>query len=128
MRMWMVNPKYMCNKHLLGEHVEIHMLIGSLLKNKSIKGFLDRGLLEPQNASTRHAELVQEMEARGMKHKSNLPELDHLDTNNYGNVDKLKSITELTSRCEDCEHNYFVYRKEGIMTPFTEYDNEILQN
>ena len=25
MRMWMVNPKMMCNKHLLGEHVELHL-------------------------------------------------------------------------------------------------------
>ena len=23
MRMWMVNPKIMCRKHLLGEHVEL---------------------------------------------------------------------------------------------------------
>jgi hypothetical protein len=30
MRMWMVPPKVMCRKHLLGEHVEIHMLAGSL--------------------------------------------------------------------------------------------------
>ena len=30
MRMWMVNPGFMCNKHLLGEHVECHMLVGHL--------------------------------------------------------------------------------------------------
>ena len=44
--MWMVEPKKMCRKHLMGEHVEIHMLIGSMRKGKSIKGFIDNGLLE----------------------------------------------------------------------------------
>ena len=24
MRMWLVDPKFMCNQHLLGEHVEMH--------------------------------------------------------------------------------------------------------
>jgi len=28
MRMWMLNPKALCRKHLMGEHVEIHMLVG----------------------------------------------------------------------------------------------------
>ena len=40
MRMWMVDPKKMCRKHLLGEHVEIHMMVGTLLKGRSIDGFL----------------------------------------------------------------------------------------
>ena len=55
MRMWMVAPGKMCRKHLLGEHVEIHMLAGSLLKGRSIGGFLADGLLEPQSMRARHA-------------------------------------------------------------------------
>lgn len=38
MRMWNINPRYMCRKHLLGEHVETHMLVGSLRKEKSVQG------------------------------------------------------------------------------------------
>ncbi len=65
MRMWMVDPKKMCRKHLLGEHVEIHMMVGTLLKGRSIDGFLERGLLEPQSARIRHDALAAEMQARG---------------------------------------------------------------
>ena len=36
MRMWLVPPSHMCRKHLLGEHVELHMLLGTLKKGKSI--------------------------------------------------------------------------------------------
>ena len=41
MRMWMVNPEILCRKHLLGEHVELHMLVGWIIKGKSIQGYLD---------------------------------------------------------------------------------------
>jgi hypothetical protein len=86
MRMWMVNPKRMCRKHLLGEHVELHMLLGSLRKNRSIQGFLDAGLLQPQAVNQRHEALVEEMEARGYKHSSPLPHAK-LKANQYGTVD-----------------------------------------
>ena len=38
MRMWMLPPECMCRKHLLGEHVELHMLLGSMRRGKSIEG------------------------------------------------------------------------------------------
>lgn len=60
----------MCRKHLLGEHLELHMLVGSLTKGRSIQGFLDNGLLEPQNLISRHNRLVKEMIFRGYKHNS----------------------------------------------------------
>ena len=40
MRMWMLPTAGMCRKHLLGEHVELHMLLGSLRRGKNIEGFL----------------------------------------------------------------------------------------
>ena len=40
MRMWMLPPKGLCRKHLLGEHVELHMLLGSMRRGKNIDGFL----------------------------------------------------------------------------------------
>ena len=36
MRMWNVDPKLMCNKHLLGEHVEMHMFFGTIQKGISM--------------------------------------------------------------------------------------------
>ena len=58
MRMWMVDPKTMCRKHLLGEHYEIHMLIGSMRRGKSIMKYIETKLLQPSAAAKRHDELV----------------------------------------------------------------------
>ena len=102
MRMWMVNPKRMCRKHLLGEHVELHMLLGSLRKNRSIQGFLDARLLQPQTANQRHEALVKEMEARGYRHSSPLPHVK-LKSNQYGAVDVRTSERELKKRCDECK-------------------------
>ena len=49
MRMWMVDPKIMCRKHLLGEHVEHHMFVGTINKRISIVGYLRDNLLLAQN-------------------------------------------------------------------------------
>jgi len=40
MRQWMCDPRFMCNKHLFGEHVEHHMFIGTLERKKSINGYI----------------------------------------------------------------------------------------
>lgn len=97
MRMWMINPRYMCNQHLLGEHVELHMLAGVLRKGHSVKGYL-KGLLDPKRAEARHSRLVQEMESRGMKHASPLS----LKTKIRGPINLVKNIIELASRCKKC--------------------------
>ena len=100
MRMWMVDPKKMCRKHLLGEHVEIHMLVGTLLKGLSIEGFLERGLLEPQSARKRHDALVAEMRARGYSHASPLPKFPRYEC--IVRVELERSEAELAARCPDC--------------------------
>ncbi len=99
MRMWLVDPRLMCNQHLLGEHVELHMLVGSIRKGKSLKGFIANGLIDTRLISSRHSSLVSEMEHRGMKHKS---PLDYIDKLNIGNVDITQSLKELHSRCRLC--------------------------
>lgn len=45
MRMWMVDPATMCDRHLLGEHAEIHMAIGTIAKGRSVAGRVEHGLL-----------------------------------------------------------------------------------
>lgn len=70
MRMWMIDPKIMCRQHLLGEHVEIHMFIATMRRGKSVKGYLQKGLLEVHNLYARHEELVEEMNRRGYNHNS----------------------------------------------------------
>lgn len=117
MRMWMVDPKIMCRQHLLGEHVEIHMLVGTLNKGKSIQGYLDRGLVEPHLMWLRHERLVLEMLRRGYRHNSPLPEYDYeaqcpkpeqkcIGLGLYY-VDVKESVKELIRRCPECKARYF---------------------
>ncbi len=101
MRQWLVNPKLLCRKHLLGEHVEHHMFMGSIKKGISVEGFLRDGLLEPKTLHSRHDELVEEMKRRGYNHKSPLPDVDisHLRD---GKISLTRNIEDLKNRCVEC--------------------------
>lgn len=104
MRMWMVNPRLMCRRHLLGEHVETHMLLGSLAKGRSIAGHVARGQLEPRNAIKRHDRLARELSRRGYDHKSPARADVALPIN--GSVDRSKSLADLTKRCAECRATF----------------------
>ncbi|MFA5174384.1 MAG: pyrimidine dimer DNA glycosylase/endonuclease V [Candidatus Pacearchaeota archaeon] len=99
MRMWNIKPSKMCDKHLLGEHVETHMFVGCLNKNKSVKGYLDKGLLEVHNLRKRHDRLVSEMKKRGMKHKSKLP---NYKMQKLGKINIKLNEKDLFNRCKEC--------------------------
>jgi len=101
MRMWMIEPRLMCDQHLRGEHVELHMLVGSLQRHRSIAGYLAKGLLEPTELYRRHRALAAEMLYRGMKHRSSLP-LVNIDEFSTGYVDPKESLSELSRRCVVC--------------------------
>lgn len=101
MRMWMINPSLLCNKHLLGEHVECHMFAGTLKKGISIKGYLDNKLLEIHNLKERHELLAKEIIKRNMKHNSILDLPDNL-IYKAGEIDIEKNIKDLKSRCKRC--------------------------
>jgi len=99
MRMWNVDPQILCRKHLLGEHVEMHMFVGSIRKNQSVTGFIAGGLVNTSLIQTRHEELATEMLRRGYNHKSPLEYDDHL---NAGQVSIEKNLVELARRCIEC--------------------------
>ena len=108
MRMWMLPTAGMCRKHLLGEHVELHMLLGSLRRGKNIEGFLSGGLVDPQRIFVRHQELVAEMTRRGYKHSSPLDEQEcaALADGYLGRaaIDTDANARDLHQRCPDCAH------------------------
>ena len=52
-RMWNVSPDVMCRQHLLGEHVEMHMVVGSINRGKSITGYTSNGLLDTRHIQHR---------------------------------------------------------------------------
>ena len=99
MRMWMVDPRRMCTQHLLGEHAELHMLVGSLRQKRSLGGFVANGLIEVHSVRSRHAELVGEMLRRGFRHQSPLPAFT---ARRLGRVFRKKSLADLVARCKAC--------------------------
>ena len=98
--MWMVNPEKLCRKHLLGEHVECHMFVGTILKGKKLHGYAKKGLVEVHNIKRRHEDLKNEMLRRGMKHNSELPFFEDFI---FGIVDVKNNEIELKRRCKDCK-------------------------
>ncbi len=106
--MWMVEPEVMCRKHLLGEHLELHMFVGTIKKGTSLKGYAANGLVETRSINFRHEELVREMERRGYNHRTPLKFHDKLDA---GEIDRLASLRELLSRCKECRARFQQRRK-----------------
>ena len=109
MRMWMVEPTDMCQKHLCGEHLETHMLLSCMKQNKKLTGFAANNLLEAEALFHRHKALAEEMVNRGYNHKSPIDHSEFIealakqpeDIRN-SRVDGIKSYAELCSRCEKC--------------------------
>ena len=98
MRMWKVDPKLMCNRHLFGEHLDMHMFVGMIKSGREIKEFIDDGSIETGNIEFRHKELVKEIKARGFEHETSLS----CNFDPSGKIDPIKNIEELKSICSDC--------------------------
>lgn len=106
----MVNPKILCRKHLIGEHVESHMFLGSLQKKIKMTGYINKDLFEPLSLKVRHDILVKEILSRGYNHNSELifevSILDYLPINEkYHQINRRSSIYDLVSRCDICMKN-----------------------
>ncbi|MFA4941546.1 MAG: pyrimidine dimer DNA glycosylase/endonuclease V [Patescibacteria group bacterium] len=76
MRIWDIDPKYLCREHLLGEHRELHA-IWSIINNDK-KGYRNhpetkRWIGKNKALYLRHEKLMAEMKKRGYKHNSSLP-------------------------------------------------------
>lgn len=112
MRMWMVPTIILCRKHLLGEHLETHMFIGSLREGKKIDGFLTNNLFEPLSLISRHEELKNEMIKRGYNHKSEIDENDYIyvemltEEQKKYKVDILTALKDLLTRCPKCRKRF----------------------
>jgi len=110
MRMWSTPVKMMCNQHLLGEHVEMHMFVGSINKGISIKGYVDKGLVDTSKIRDRHNELAFEMIMRGIGHNSDLP---FFKIEDMGKVNVEENINILINRCTKCKELYFKLLKNS---------------
>lgn len=106
MRMWMIDPRMLCRKHLLGESNEIHKHKHNFEKHHSIAGRISPiVLIEPENMKKRHDELAEEMIARGYNHQSQYeqPDLSYYpDGQRYAKVDLEYNLADLMARCPEC--------------------------
>jgi hypothetical protein len=95
----------MCQKHLLGEHVETHMFLGTLRKRIAVDGYIFNNLFEPESLQKRHDEIATEMTNRGMNHRSPLEvveELEHLpQIYRHAKVEVTPSLEDLLNRCPE---------------------------
>ena len=103
MRMWLVDPTKLCDQHLRGEHVELHMLVGAIHKKMwpSIKGLARDGFIDTTKAVERHKLIAEEMVRRGFNHKSPLPSFDDPQIG-VDSVSVDKSVSDLRFRCKKC--------------------------
>ena len=109
MRMWMVEPKILCDKHLLGEHAECHMLAANLIRKRKITNYIKFNLLEPKSLHKRHDSLAWEMQQRKFKHKSPLPRYDISYLPNQQQDYKVNvklSHKDLLARCSKCRKRF----------------------
>jgi hypothetical protein len=105
--MWMIDPKLLCRKHLLGEHAEIHKHRHNFVKKHRISGRITPVvLIEPENMQSRHDEIAEEMLRRCYNHKSpyEQPDLSHLsDNERYARVDLEYNVEDLKKICLECK-------------------------
>jgi len=117
MRMWMVDPRIMCRKHLLGEHLETHMFCGTIKKKcvSSLEGYIKNNLLEIESLKKRHDELVQEMKYRNYQHNTPMEVLEESMIENIRRIkiDKEVSLKELLKRCPECNKRYMELIQKG---------------
>lgn len=100
-RMWLVDPELLCRKHLLGEHKELHQLVGHIEAGNTavVEGHAEKGQVDTSEIENRHEELVEEMKRRGFNHDSSMEYDDELSA---GEIDVSSNIEELAERCGDC--------------------------
>ena len=77
MRIWDIHPKYLCRKHLLAEHRELHGLWNILTKHKGKGGYSRhpetlRWVGKQKALYLRHEALIKEFFHRGYKHHTPL--------------------------------------------------------
>ena len=102
----MVDPKIMCRQHLLGEHVECHMLYGSIVEGLYKHTPKRAKILCPERLHFRHYQLSEEMRSRGYNHKSPMLPYPRGYKPDRGEISVSDSLGELLHRCPSCRANW----------------------
>lgn len=107
----MLNPQMLCRQHLVGQHLECHMVLGILNKKLNVDGYVQSNCLEIPSIQSYHDDCVIEMLKRNYNHNSPIQSINPNILqyyNKYVNilVDRQKSLNLLLSRCSLCRQNY----------------------
>lgn len=108
-RMWLgVDPSELCDQHLLGEHNELHKLVGGIRNHPHGHAIADgqaaKGNIDTTLINERHDALAEELERRGMDHDSPLDWDPFEYLAGVGAIDRAANRKELADRCDDCAH------------------------
>jgi hypothetical protein len=124
MRMWMINPVILCDKHLRGEYVECLMFIGTFKRKLNIPGYVRNNLVEPLSIIDRFYELKNELIRREFNPTKNLDFdvclLEYLKPEwLHAQVNVVNSLDDLIRRCDICCQKYeylidynYIYKKD----------------
>lgn len=92
----------LCMQHLLGEHFECHMFVGTLNRGFSVKGYLEKGLLEIHTLQDRHDSLERELCRRKNQEFVIRSPLKSFVVRVDGLANVQANIEELKRRCPEC--------------------------
>lgn len=109
MRMWMVDSKILCRKHLLGEHFEIEKHRHCFVKKHNMSKRVYLNQIVPLRMEERHNELVREMLRRGYKHNSpyKQPDVSYLGFEVLlCPFDYKSALEDLLNRCPECKKRF----------------------
>jgi len=105
MRMWLIDPRLLCMKHLKLEHKDLHSIVKNLNSGINLDLYIVRGDIDPSNVFTRHEIVEQELQLRGVYTNSPLHKFEckALETW-YGkvNINLGRSLSDLSSACPSC--------------------------
>lgn len=105
--MWCVPPEYLCRNHLMGEHAELHQLVGTILRHPNgeaiAKGHAEEGNIDTTRIGRRHAKLATEITNRGYNHDSPIETVPPIA---IGTVNVEENLQELVARCDSCRDRY----------------------
>ena len=98
----MINPVYMCSKHISGEHGELHKFLHNFEKRHNMRKRLEEKQIFPQLMKERH-----DLLARFLNHKSPYvqPDISYLPDGGVVPVTPgiiMFNIIDLATRCADC--------------------------
>lgn len=121
-RLWMIDPKTLCRKHLVAEHHECHVFLGKLKLAHKMAGYISANLFSLEDLFWRHEALAAEMAERGYEHVTPFP--TYRRTKELGAylpvhslINRTNARLELHRRCPACHEMWEDRQHRGCPTP-----------